>query len=454
MSIFFKRKLLLPIINPENKLKILWDILISIFIYIMGVVISFNFIFGLPQNQILYWLTTVLFFIDIILNFLTPIRVGHKMLSSRKEIAKKYLTTWFSIDLLIAIPFTFFLFKYIAPYVENPDILSTLDGMFIFLRISKLFFNSRTFNKIGEILSLNPSIMRLIVFFIWFSLMIHFIALGWVFIEAADKSGSNILQYTRALYWAVTTVATIGYGDITPDKNNLYQLIFTIVVQLLGVGFYSYIIGNVANLISNIDIQKTKMIRKKEEVNIFMKTKNIPFYLQNKIKEYYNYLWYTRKNISDYSILEELPFTLKHDISYFLNNEIIQLVPIFKNANEIFIREIIQYLKLLIFLPGDLIIRQGEFGNAMYFLARGEVDAIVNNNVVANLKTGSFFGEMSLIKGEKRNASIKALDFCDVYQLNKNDFDYIRSKYPEFDMQVSEIVVERERNSEAQCGKS
>lgn len=443
-----KKLTLFPIINPENPIKIAWDIFLAFFIFVMGFIISFGLIFKLPQNQFLFWLTTLFFFIDIFLNFHTPIRVGHKLISDRVQIAKHYLKSWFAIDLIIAFPFTFFIQIISTQFFGHANIDTSFESIFIFIRLSKLFINTRTFNKIGEILTINPAIMRLSIFFLWFTLVIHFFALGWIYIGAAETTGSIALQYTRALYWTVTTVATIGYGDITPDKNNLVQLIFTISVQLVGVGIYSYVIGNVANLISNIDVQKNKMIQKKEEINSFIRSKQIPKHLQSKIKEYFNYLWYTRKHVSDYSILEELPFTLKNDISYFLNSDVIQLVPLFKNASEIFIREIIQDLKLLVFLPGDKMIREGEYGDAMYFLARGEVEVLVGETAVARIKSGNVFGEMSLINGERRSATIRAVDFCDVYILSKGDFDTVRSKYPEFDKQVIAIVEARRKENE------
>jgi len=61
------------------------------------------------------------------------------------------------------------------------------------------------------------------------------------------------------------------------------------------------------------------------------------------------------------------------------------------------------------------------------------------------LAEGSAFGEMALIKNVKRNASVRALSYCDVYKLSKNSFDHLRRKYPEFDRQVSEISSAREK---------
>jgi voltage-gated potassium channel len=273
-------------------------------------------------------------------------------------------------------------------------------------------------------------------------------ACGWCIIGASEAARPVSDQYLRALYWCVTTIATIGYGDYYPNHDVNLQIIYTIVVQIFGVGMYGYIIGNMASLIANLDVARANYQKKMEEINDFLRTKRVPGELQKRVRDYFSYLWETRKSISTVSITAELPHTLSMEILLYLNRAILEKVSLFKNANEIFIREIVQLLQPVVFLPGDYIIRQGEFGDCMYFLSNGDVEVLVNNTRVAALGQGSPFGETALIQGEKRMASIRAVDYCDVYRLDKRDFDTLRAKYPEFDAQVRKVVEERIRDTE------
>jgi CPA2 family monovalent cation:H+ antiporter-2 len=68
---------------------------------------------------------------------------------------------------------------------------------------------------------------------------------------------------------------------------------------------------------------------------------------------------------------------------------------------------------------------------------------VVNDNKVASLGTGSPFGEMALVSGDKRNASIRASTYCDVYVLQRASFDQLRSRYEDFDKRVVEITEQR-----------
>jgi CRP-like cAMP-binding protein len=128
-------------------------------------------------------------------------------------------------------------------------------------------------------------------------------------------------------------------------------------------------------------------------------------------------------------------------------------VTLFRNANEIFIREIVQLLRPIVFLPGDYIIRQGEYGDCMYFLSSGDVEVVVGEARVAQLGAGSPFGETALLQGEKRNASIRALTYCDVYKLSKSDFDALRARYPEFDAEVKKVIEDRIRDTQEKTQK-
>lgn len=68
-----------------------------------------------------------------------------------------------------------------------------------------------------------------------------------------------------AFYWSLQTLATVGFGDI--NYFNVQERIFAIVWMLFGIGFYSYTIGNMTNLIgamdsSNEELQKNLGILK------------------------------------------------------------------------------------------------------------------------------------------------------------------------------------------------
>lgn len=423
----------LPVIPYESRIKILRDVFLTVIILAVTLITSYRFTFHAEKADAVYWITIVVYLIDIPYGFLQSVKRGLVIHTDRRAIAREYLRTWFAVDLICAIPFTF-LFP--GPGAAVLDLFAVAKV----LKLAKILKVNRLFKDLQESLRVNPAWMRLITFFFWFVVVVHFMACGWCLIGASEQDRPVWDQYLRALYWCVTTIATIGYGDYYPSHESNLQIVYTIVVQIFGVGMYGYIIGNVASLIANLDVARANYQKKMEEIGDFMHAKRIPADLQTRVRDYYAYLWETRKSVYSVSPVDELPHSLSLDILLFINRSILQKVSLFKNANEIFIREAVMLLQPMVFLPGDFIIRQGEFGDCMYFLSNGDVEVTVNDRRVATLGQGSPFGETALIKGEKRMASIRALDYCDVYKLSKDDFDALRFRYPEFDEQVKRVV--------------
>jgi voltage-gated potassium channel len=432
----------LALFKHDSRPRILWDILMLAVVFWSSLVVPYRMLSGNDQFDWIYWLITAVFCLDILVIFNTTVKLRTSVIADRRGVAAHYLRTWFIPDLLAAFPFAAFAVALSGGAVNGTLVLKVLLALRL-LRLLKLFKVSTAFRVLQEMLSVNPSIMRLAIFSFWFALAAHFISLGWILIGAGDPSGGFGMRYVRALYWCITTIATIGYGDITPDRNSPVQMIYTIVVQLLGVGMFGYIIGNIATLIANLDVAKANFQRKMEEIREYMRVRKIPRELQEKVNHYYNYLWESRRSVESVDALAGLPHTLGTDIALYLNRAILEKVSLFKDVGEIFIREVIRLLEPLVFLPEDHIIRQGEYGDCMYFVNTGEVEVVVSGKVVARLGAGSFFGETALMQHEKRTATVRTLSYCEVYRLSRQSFDGLRGKYPEFDGKIKKIMDDR-----------
>lgn len=81
----------------------------------------------------------------------------------------------------------------------------------------------------------------------------------------------------------------------------------------------------------------------------------------------------------------------------------------------------------------------------MYFISKGSVAVLSADEAVtyATLTAGQFFGEISLLLSTPRTATIRALEFCDLYQLNKDQFDHVIDRYPEFKHSIQMLAEER-----------
>ena len=97
--------------------------------------------------------------------------------------------------------------------------------------------------------------------------------------------------------------------------------------------------------------------------------------------------------------------------------------------------------------PGQAIVRQGEQGDTLYLVARGEVLVRVRIDAgereVARLGRGALFGEMSVLTGEPRTATVVALGDAALLAVDRDAFERILSREPDLAERLAEVIARR-----------
>ena len=108
--------------------------------------------------------------------------------------------------------------------------------------------------------------------------------------------------------------------------------------------------------------------------------------------------------------------------------------PLFKDFSVEELVAVIAGLKLLTFERGKVILREGEPGNSLYMLTSGKVKAFVKRDgkqvPIAELEEGAFFGEMSILTGKPRTATIVATESSELLELDRPTLDSITQTHP------------------------
>ena len=432
----------IPIIHPESRFKVIWEVYILLMTVAVTIVAPLMIVFEMELTPVLLAfdiLVTLSFIADMIIQFHTGFLQRQELVTDRKEIARRYIRGWFIPDLIATIPFA---------WIFTASRFASLNRIFRFFRLArlfKLFGSSKILNRANKLSFINPAFMRLFLLVFWILVAAHLVASGWILIDGPGELPTNGETYLDAFYWTITTLTTIGYGDRTPTGP--IQTIFVTVIMLLGAAIYGFIIGNIANIIANIDVAKSQFRERVENVDTFLKYRNIPSELQKRIHDYYDYLWESRRGYEESKLLQDLPQALKEQVSFFLNQDIIEKVPLFKNASREFIRDIILNLKPVIYTPDDAVVSYGEIGYEMYFISRGEVDVQNEDGSItyATLASGQFFGEIALLLSTPRTATVKSKVYCDLYVLDKDTFDNILQRYPRFAKDVEQLAEARRK---------
>ncbi len=131
----------------------------------------------------------------------------------------------------------------------------------------------------------------------------------------------------------------------------------------------------------------------------------------------------------------------------------LQAFPILETLEEETLAELAPFFATETFPPGREIVRQNDPGDKFYIIARGVVEVwrteekSGNTKRVAVLQDGDFFGEITLITGFPRTATVRAQTVCTCISLERGQFNRLMEGFPELRHRLSAIAVERLRES-------
>jgi small-conductance mechanosensitive channel/CRP-like cAMP-binding protein len=134
--------------------------------------------------------------------------------------------------------------------------------------------------------------------------------------------------------------------------------------------------------------------------------------------------------------------------------EALKSVELFRMLTDDERRSLATRLRVAPFARGEAITRQGAEAHWLYVITKGEAEVRVSvdgnlSERIANLHEGGFFGEMGMMTGEPRAATVIAFSAVECYRLDKESFDDILRLRPEIAEDISEVLARRRVELEA-----
>lgn len=112
------------------------------------------------------------------------------------------------------------------------------------------------------------------------------------------------------------------------------------------------------------------------------------------------------------------------------NMELLKKIPLFRECTNQELIKIEKLMQKVTFNAGDVLFRRGDVGDALYLIREGVVEVLVPSPeaenmevVVAVIEAGDLFGEMALVEGEPRSATIRARTEAKLLRIKKQYFD-------------------------------
>ena len=361
-----------------------------------------------------------------------------------RRIVANYLRTWFVVDLIAMVPWP------IGTTAQGmPDV--PWFAMIKVLRLSRVLSN-----KVGSsfgITSLSGVLMRFGRMFIGVFLLVHWFACTYYAVaimtsEEADPYLARLAElsprerYLIELYNALSMML----GERQDGEPDGRRASVAMVAMLTGALVVATVFGNVAVLITSINISKTRLQEKMDRINESMKSCRLPLELQAVIRQYYLYLWAHHKESAGQMFVDDLSDGLRRKVRLALYRDVLVAVPIFKPLGDSELEMLALSVVAEIYMPTDLVIKEGTSANELYVIGDGQLQVSRSDGlVVAVLGRGNFFGEMALFHEDlKRNCNVAALSICDIYKINTSQIKAVLDENPELHREMLAIAESRE----------
>ena len=397
------------------------------------------------------------FFIDMFINFRTTFisQKSGEEIYDPKLIARRYVFGGrFFLDFLSSIPF-----DKLAGGGGN-DILPVL-GMLKLFRISRINVVIRNLNTKSDFKAFLKVLW--LVFFLF--LYNHVIACLWYYIIIVNEvyipnkdfiyGGSIYIYevYTGDLlrrYFICYYIAfyLISVGEVCPRTN--LELCIAIVVMVISAFLIANIFGEMAVLTKEMNAKTIKFQEQLDTVNTAMKNLNLPVWLRRQVKEFFINTQARQDQQEELTnFLKNISPTLKLKSTIQIYKDVLESNPVFasllisEEEDKKVFEFIIKRFGVVLTTPEQVFVQQeDEFNdqnNSMFFIAKGDCDVKVKDKIgeigeectARTLNKGDHFGEISVIYGCPRTASVHANNYCTLSRLSKQNFDELVQKYPE-----------------------
>ena len=441
-------------IHPDSPMVLIIDLLVAIFAFYNLIVIplrlGYNVIYCSQGGFLNIWklldlLNDIIFIFDFCISFFIAYYNFDEILQTYfRDILKNYLNEWFLIDLIAAIPFQT-IFTIFDKKCNNHEFLNAplynqnfyyLYTLLRLLKIFKVYSRNKFIDIVGNELTKFEHLNRwggLMFGFLIFSISLHIVACSFIFIGRNDypnwiiqfnHDNKTFLQlYLIAIYYTITTLTTVGYGDLTCVTPK--EKIFGLIMEVVGIFAYSWALTAMSNYVKVLN-EKTEELSKKCKIldEIKLSYPKFPDDLYDRIIRFLKYKQFNEKKDKNI-ILDDLPLALRNTLIFEMYKPIINSFIFFKNfSNSDFIVRVILAFKPILAIKNDLLIKDGDLVEDIIFVKRGTLSlelplnltppkhkpSINKRNSIANLQQSTLFFN-NLVKETQIGNNLRSTNF-------------------------------------------
>ena len=371
----------------------------------------------------------------------------------RRAIVKNYVTSWLAVDLLACLPFA--IYHYSICSALRLVRLLRLYRLLYFARVFSTMgpFRSRLISRLQEFVSFKLSSVRALLVAVVFVLSLHLMSCLWFFVARLEEPARETWvvrgnlqdcavreQYVNSLYWAMATLATVGYGDIIPVSET--EKIVTLVWMLLGVCFFSFAVSYLTNLLGQLNVKDAVLNDKLSAIEEFSEEAHLSgdlrFRLRHAIR--FSTLHTSFAGQIKRGLFSELPRALRFEVAMSMHQGAIKEIPFFAERDQAFVAAVAPFLNTLRVEPSTPIYSENDYADEVYFIWKGACAVMYEHLAMKKLHKGAYFGEIEVIYMCPRKNTVQAMLRSDLLFMNKKVLTLIQTEFSAVYEELKEIA--------------
>lgn len=453
-------------LHPDHPFKSFWNTVVSLLLLYTASIMPLTMAFFETDSEDAWFyldmILNCLFFTDILITFNSAYYDNCGVLvSDRKTVCFRYLKSWFFIDFFSCVPFN--LISGVNGKNFNSLLrLARLPRLAKLLRLSRLLkvlkSNSRNsfMSKVEDKFNIKTSVMRLFQGFMTAILLVHLMACLWFYSAKYQDFDVNTWVvrfgyidmsigslYLRSIYFIMTTLATVGYGDIYPcnDIERILVIIWIIIVMF----FMTFNISSMSSMISSIDTKESILQYKISVIEDFCKENKLSKNLRTRLKEALKYS--TEQNggslYNKQELILQLPNKLRFQVSLAMHKGKTREIIFFQQYNSVFVSKIIPLLISQRFFKDSVIYKRKDHPDEVFFIVSGRVGYVFDDfdsAIFQQVFKGDCFGFFEIFHSNHRMFTTKAMTGTEVFILKKNQILEEFKDFPVVEKQVKAMI--------------
>ncbi|XP_023516050.1 potassium channel AKT1-like [Cucurbita pepo subsp. pepo] len=425
------------VISPYDHRYRIWETFLVVLVVYTAWVSPFEFGFlKKPQSPLSITDNVVngFFAVDIVLTFFVAYldKSTYLLVDEPKKIALKYASSWLVFDVISTIP------SELAHKISPSPLRSY--GLFNMLRLWRLRRVSALFSRLEKDRNYNyfwvrcAKLVCVTLFAVHCAACFYYLLAAryhdpkrtWIGASMEDFLEQSLwIRYVTSIYWSITTLTTVGYGDLHPV--NTREMVFDIFYMLFNLGLTAYLIGNMTNLVVHGTSRTRKFRDTIQAASSFAHRNQLPVRLQDQMLAHLCLKFRTdSEGLQQQETLDSLPKAIRSSISHYLFYSLVDKVYLFRGVSNDLIFQLVSEMKAEYFPPKEDVILQNEAPTDFYILVTGAVDLLVLKNgveqVVGEAKTGELCGEIGVLCYRPQLFTVRTKRLSQLLRLNRTAF--------------------------------